>query len=183
MNELLEIRGRLSWEAWASRMRDVKRFHQKFPFYVGDLILYGEQYFHEKSSQMINETGLAHETLMNYKMVAKRIPAEERADVPFTVYQDIASLPRRERDKIVTGFQAGTMKRADIRALKASANGNGASEPEKPPDVLTALENAVASAYVTVGKLIERRERGKLTLAALEELTAATVAYAEKLER
>lgn len=147
MNELT-LPARMSWAEYSSRMRDVGRFHKQFPFYVGDLLAYGEQYFGEKASQVLNETGLAPETLANYKSVAKRIGRDERADVPFTVYQDIVGMPREERDRIVTAYQAGKMGRNEIRALKAATNGNGARNAENAPE---SLPTAKAAAFEALG--------------------------------
>lgn len=118
-----EVPASLSWEDWQSRMRDAAILQKKWAWYLGDLLNYGIENYGEKAWQLIGDIKLAHETLMNYKSIAGKILPEERiADVPFTVYQDIAALPREKRDEIVTAYQAGKLNRAEIRALRAQTN-------------------------------------------------------------
>jgi hypothetical protein len=184
----LAIPTKLSWENWCSRMREVGVVNRRWQFYVGDLLNFGIDNFGEKASQFVNDLGYAYHTLENYKYVSKRIPADERADVPFTVYQDIAALPKKERDKAVTGFLAGKLKRADLRALKAVTDGDGASDPKDAPQ--TALEAALtafAAADVLAGKLAGRRMGGEpceaLLVAALDDLIAKAMALRAMIVR
>jgi hypothetical protein len=172
VNEIaLSVPARLSWEAWTNRMRGLVVLRRKLPFYVGDLLNYGIDNFGEKCWQVISELEYAPETLGNYQRVAKKITEDERADVPFTVYQDIYTLPKRERDKLVTAFQAGTMKRSDIRAVAGATNGNGASAPKDGsagvPDALEGLGWRVAA----VAKALRAGDRDELK-ARMDELIA-----------
>lgn len=171
-----------SWDGWVRDMRLAVVIKEKFPFFVGDLLREADKYG-EKAWQYISDLRYDPQTLKNLKYVSGRIPEEERnIEVPHSIYQDIASLPKKERDKAVSGYLAGTMRRADIRALKAQTNGNGASPVENVPTGLETLKNGVAEAYVTVGRLMQRGEDGPLLAAALDELIAAAMVLREVLD-
>ena len=186
----LTVPARLSWEAWSDRMRNIGQMKRKLPFYIGDLLNYGEDAFGEKASQMINEIGYSCGALANLRYVSKRFPADERSvELPWSVYQAIAPFPKREREKLVSDALSGKITRAGIRLLAASRNGDREGQALEPENVPTGLENAlrgIGEAVVGTGKLISRRLNGErcggLLKAALDDLTAKSIALCAMLE-
>tara|TARA_R100000742_G_C4277690_1_gene99780 strand:- start:1357 stop:2130 length:774 start_codon:yes stop_codon:yes gene_type:complete len=71
-------------------------------WWVGDWIIYGEDYFPDKYSQAIEVTGMAAQTLMNYRWVASKFPPERRVpELSFTAHKQLASLTEEEQDAII----------------------------------------------------------------------------------
>jgi hypothetical protein len=175
---VLQVPSRLTWEDWCARVKNVATMKKKLYFYIGDLILYGEQVWHEKASQMLNDFGYSAEQLASFKSVAKKFPPEERCDLPWTYHQAAASLPKRERDKALSAALAGEMNRADIRAL---ANGNGHVQQVAGP------ANPLIDALLLVGKLLSRENKGEdvseVLGPALDELISESMAKLARISR
>ncbi len=184
MNDLI-VPARLSWEQWTLRIREVGQLRDKLPWYVGDLQNMGIKDFGERAWQEIEPETLRYsqKSIGNLKYVAGRFPPEERnSQLSWSMHQDLASFPKREREKLITQALKGELKRADLRRLKSEGKTDGAQPVPEAPSGLEMAENGVASAYVTVAKLMERQERGPLTLNALDELIEKAMLYREELE-
>lgn len=171
---VLAVPTRMTFDDWTARVKNVAMMKRKLPFYIGDLVLYGEQTFGEKASQMLNDFGYTNEQLSNYRWVSKKFPPEERCDLPWSFHQAAAKLPKRERDKALSAALAGEMNRADIRAIAASHNGNGhANQAVGSTDPLI-------DALLLVGKLLSRENKGEdvseVLGPALDELISESMA-------
>lgn len=184
---------RLTWDQWVERLHRIGRIKKVLPWVVGDLLLYGLDTFGEKAWQEIEAMGYSEGALANLKYVAKRFPPDERsAELPWSFFQACAPFDKRTREKLVTQGLSGEINRAGVRALAASKT-NGASDgAEIVPDGSEGAKKGIparvevaewdlAVAYVMVGKLVERRERGKLTATALDELIEKAMALKELL--
>jgi hypothetical protein len=175
---VLELPARLSWDGWCARVHEVGLLKKKLPFYVGDLLLYGEQTFGEKASQLINSFGYSEGALSNLRYVAKRFPPEERTnELSWSMYQAIAPFDKRTREKLIVRALSGELKRADIRALSAENNGNGASDDsEGSPRLKTAKAVALEGlglAMAATARLYKGQNVANETWAeALDELIA-----------
>ena len=109
---VLNVPARLTWDDWTARVKNVATMKHKLPFYIGDLMLFGEQMWGEKASQFLNEFGYSEQALTNFKYVAKKFPPDERCDLPWSWHQAAAGLPKRERDKALTDALAGVINRS-----------------------------------------------------------------------
>ena len=184
---VLEVPARLSWSDWEARVRNLGMVRKKLPWYVGDLLIYGEQAFGEKASQLLNEFGYTERQLSQYRYVAKRFPVEDRCDLPWSWHQAAAALPKRERDKALTAALAGEMNRADLRAL-ALTNGtagakNGSDGSGGLPSAKNAAFKALGLAMRDVASLFRRKAENEEWLTVLDELMEKAIAARESLSR
>jgi hypothetical protein len=184
---VLAVPSRMTWDDWTARVKNVAMVKRKLPFYIGDLLLIGEQTFGERASQFLNEFGYSQGALESFRWVSKKFPPEDRCDLPWGYHQAAAALPKRERDKALTAALAGELNRAGIRALVAS-NGsgrNGGSSDEKTastlPDGKSVAAEALGEAIILVGKLLQGRGNEKALSGALDELIDAAMALREKI--
>jgi hypothetical protein len=183
---VLAIPSRMTWEDWTARVKNVAMVKKKLPFYIGDLLLIGEQTFGEKASQFLNEFGYSEGALDNFRWVAKKFAPEERCDLPWSWHQAAAKLPKRERDKALTAALAGELNRAGIRALvnggKVNGASNGSDAPESLPDAKTAAFEALGLEMAQVGRMFKwAKVTDEEWRNALDELIEKTMAAREHL--
>lgn len=170
-------------DEFAAGIRRIATFQKQFRWKLGAYLVQAEAIFHERIWQYVDELGYSHAEVSNMMWVYRSIGDQYTPEIPWTYWQSMASIPAGDRDSIITRALANNITRDEIRALVGKNGSAGtATRMAYVPDALCILEIAVARAYLTVGKLIERRERGQLTLAALDELTDAAMAYREKLK-
>jgi hypothetical protein len=150
------VPARLSWSELEERVRNVGKLKRALPFYVGDLVLACDEHG-EKGSQLINEFGYSEGALANLRYVSRRFPPDERSvAVPWSIYQTVAPLDKRTRDKLITQVLSGEIDRAGIRALVRAKNGEsdtvGENQTAQPP---------LVEALILVGKLLSREAGGE----------------------
>lgn len=90
------VDGTPSWEEWSVMLAEVEHVHRSAGWWLGDLLNYGEAAYGESYVQAISATGLALQTLMNYKAVCKALPPEQRlAGLSFSAHKEMAFAPER----------------------------------------------------------------------------------------
>jgi len=96
------VEGRPSYEEWAAMLNQCERIYRSAAWWIGDLLNYGEAAYGETYVQAVSATGLAPQTLMNYKAVAKAIPPEKRVEkVSWSAHRVVAFLPPKEKEKVL----------------------------------------------------------------------------------
>jgi Asp-tRNA(Asn)/Glu-tRNA(Gln) amidotransferase C subunit len=98
------------------------------PFWIGDLLQWGEAKFGEKYTQALAATGSAIGTLMNIASVAEKVPAERRhPDMTFTHHVEVAPLKPDEQtewlDKAEVENWTSKELRHQIKVAKAVEKG------------------------------------------------------------
>jgi hypothetical protein len=90
--------GTATYEQWHAATVWVQQVEKASPFWIGDLLAYGEAAWGEKYTQAVEATGHKIGYLMNIASVAQKIPAAERhAGLSFSHHQAVAALPLVER--------------------------------------------------------------------------------------
>lgn len=86
-------------------------------WWIGDFLNYGAQVFGEEEyAQIEGSLRLRPQTLANYQSVAKHIPvSRRRAGLSFGAHAEVAYLPPRERDEMLTLAYQHDWKREHIR--------------------------------------------------------------------
>jgi hypothetical protein len=190
---VLAVPARLTWDEWVARVKNVAVMKRKLPFYIGDLLLYGEQAFGEKASQLLNDFGNSDTALTNFKYVSKKFPPEERCDLPWSWHQAAAGLPKKQREKAITDALAGLINRSGIRALANGGKVNGAAHAENGSEstadglgtLLDALGLALetfSEALVTSSKLTLRKRQGEAVNGLLAESLDELISAAQNLK-
>ncbi len=90
------VDGQPTWAEWSAMLAEVEHVHRSAGWWLGDLLNYGEAAYGERYVQAVTSTGLALQTLMNYKAVCKALPPEARvAGLSFSAHKEIAFAPER----------------------------------------------------------------------------------------
>lgn len=116
-----------SFEEWAETVEWAQRVEKASPFWVGDLLIYGDR-FGEEATQVLESTAYSEKTCANAKYTANAIPPERRrAAVPFSHHHEVASLSAEEQDHWLQKCEAEGLTREELRvqlkAAKAEATG------------------------------------------------------------
>lgn len=121
--------GNPTFEEWQAAVEWAQKVEKASPFWVGDLMVYGERYG-EEASQVLEPTDYAHQTVLNAKYVCKAIPPERRnPNLSFSHHQEIAALPTPvEQDAWLQKAETENLTREQLRIqLKVHKNeGTGA---------------------------------------------------------
>lgn len=110
-------------------------FGRRVHFWIGDLLNYVESRWGETYAQLMDETGLAYQTLANDKWVTSRVDTSRRREsLRFSHHAEVAALPppeqekwlgKAEREQLTTG-----QLRQQIRAAKTLPNPGHNHEPK-----------------------------------------------------
>lgn len=185
VNDLTKLPSFRTLDEWASGLRWLLAFKKNWQWIFGTHMIKGEDRFGEKVWNFIHPDEIHYSPgyLANIMSVCRQIGDQYTPEIPiWSFWEALAPMTPAARDPIITRALKNGANRDVVRALKAQTNGNGASEPENRSTRLETLKNDVASAYVTVGRLMQRGEDGPLLAAALDELIAAAMALREKLD-
>jgi len=114
----LEIKPGMKFDRWLE-LGDLLRLMAKgIQFYVGDWIRYGEHEYGEMYSQAIEATGKEEATLQNWVFVAQNIHSSRRREldqVDFSTHAEVASLPAKEQERILSAAASGGLSKMDVR--------------------------------------------------------------------
>ena len=84
------------WEGWLNDGNLLQIVHKNINWWIGDWILYGEQYFPNTYSQAIFLTGKSDTTLRNCAWVSSVYPPDQRRDLSFTHHLEVAGMDNLE---------------------------------------------------------------------------------------
>jgi hypothetical protein len=94
------VTGNPTYEEWNAAAVWVQQVEKASPFWIGDLLAYGEAMYGEKYAQAIEATGHKVGYLMNVASVAAKIPAARRhPDLSFSHHQEVAALPEQQQNE------------------------------------------------------------------------------------
>ncbi len=116
----------LTWEQYEHLGLFLGTLGQAYCWWVGDLLIYGEEIFGEEFAQI--EASLPHSehTLKNYRWIAKAIPpSRRRANLGFGVHEAVASLPPKDRDHWLDIAEQNRWKREEMRNALRDARERG----------------------------------------------------------
>lgn len=108
--------GQPTYDEWFAAMTWVQQVEKASPFWIGDLLSFGEAAYGEKYSQAVEATGHKASYLMNVASVASKIPVERRhPDLSFAHHQDVAALPEAEQEQWLDKAQEEDWTSKDLR--------------------------------------------------------------------
>ena len=94
------VTGTPTYDEWHAATVWVQQVEKASPFWIGDLLAYGEAAYGEKYTQAVEATGHTVGYLMNVASVAQKIPAAERHPaLSFSHHQAVAALPLDARNE------------------------------------------------------------------------------------
>lgn len=129
----------LTWAQFERLGQFLGTLGQAYCWWVGDLLVYGEEVFGEEYAQIEAKLPHSEHTLQNYRWVASRIPrTRRRASLGFGVHEAVASLEPKERDHWLDVAEQNGWKRQDMRdarrvAKAIAAPAEGVTQPRSIP--------------------------------------------------
>lgn len=86
------------------------------PWWVGDWLTYGENFFKDRYEQVLAETLLDYQTLRNYAWVAKKFTMSRRRDsLSFGHHAEVAAFTEAEQDMWLTRAEKFSWSRNELR--------------------------------------------------------------------
>lgn len=83
---------------WLENLKRIAMVEKSGQFWIGDLLVMGEEKFREKADQVMNDLGLAYQTLADYRWVCKSVPHQVRQEaVSFAHHRHVAPLDAEEQ--------------------------------------------------------------------------------------
>jgi hypothetical protein len=87
-------------DEWNAATTWAQRTEKASPWWVADLIEYGERVFGEKYSQALDCTDYTEQALKDITYVARNVaPSRRRHDVSFSHHREVAALPPTKQDE------------------------------------------------------------------------------------
>lgn len=115
----------LPWEDYERLGSFLGQMNRACAWWVGDLVLFGEQIYGEEFSQIEQSLGLAPQTIANRASVARHVPPERRrAALPFGVHAEVAYLEPKERDQWLDRAEREGWTRAKLREEMRALRGD-----------------------------------------------------------
>jgi hypothetical protein len=112
----------LTWEHFERLGQFLGTLGQAYCWWVGDLLVYGEEIFGEEFAQIEATLPHSEHTLQNYRWVASRIPrTRRRTSLGFGVHEAVAALEPKERDHWLDLAEQHGWKRQDMRNARRAA--------------------------------------------------------------
>lgn len=94
----LTVRGAPSFDEWAQLGHALRVMEKGIQFAIGDFLLYGEERFSERASQIIDAEMWSESTVKVYRWVSERVPLQNRRmDLSYSHHQAVASLAHSEQ--------------------------------------------------------------------------------------
>ena len=94
----LTLAPNVPYDQWEAIFTQLRQIQNALPWYIGDLLQYGEAHYGETYAQAVEETGYSVQTLTNYKYVSGHVPPENRkATLKYTHHALVAALPVDEQ--------------------------------------------------------------------------------------
>jgi hypothetical protein len=106
----------LPWEEYERLGQFIGDMNRACAWWVGDLVVFGEEIYGEAHAQIEQALGLAPQTIANRASVARHIPPGRRKQsLSFGTHAEVAYLPAKERDHWLSLADKGGWTRAKLR--------------------------------------------------------------------
>jgi hypothetical protein len=112
-----------TFDEWAATFKWCQAVEKASPFWVGDLVAYGEQKYGEMYAQAMDATRYSYGTLANAAYVARRVESSRRREhLSFGHHQEVAPLPPQEQTEWLDKAEVQELTIQQLRIhIKAAA--------------------------------------------------------------
>jgi hypothetical protein len=114
----LKVEGNPTFEEWEAAVHGAKCLAVFGLWFYGDLMVFGQERFGERYSQVLEASDYTDDALRLAEWVAKKFPPERRyPELSFSHHKEVAALPPKEADRLLAkAIEKGWSKR-DIRSV------------------------------------------------------------------
>lgn len=146
----------LTWDEWAAQATAFQAADRALPFFLGDLVNYGEDRWGDEIWQVIDRY-VGQRTAKNYAWVCRRFPRGQRrsdltmghhaevASICYTSPADAAALLELAADRNLTVLELRPLANAKRAALKAANEAAATLAPDTPAEDHPLAETAKAN--------------------------------------
>jgi len=131
---------------------------ERWPWNLGDFVIYGERHYGEVYVQAIIITGHRLQTLMNYASLCRAYPPERRRPgISASLHDAVKALPEPDQEHWLDVAEEQGWVREDLRgALNASkALGDGNSTAGGMPDISRMVRLTMEEIALLMGQLVD----------------------------
>jgi hypothetical protein len=137
----LSLPNKLSFRDWRQIGSQVLLITNSSPWWVGDWLAYGENFFEDRYEQVLADTSLDYQTLRNYAWVAKKFTMSRRRDsLSFGHHAEVAACSEAEQDIWLNRAEKFNWSRNElrrrIRATRLANQPRALNEGEKKTKIL-----------------------------------------------
>jgi hypothetical protein len=136
----LVICNAISFQRWERAGSQLISFTESTAWWIADWLVYGENNFHDRYREAIENTSLSYQTLRNYAWVARRFDLPRRRDdLSFGHHAEVAALDLPERDYWLRKSEELGWSRNQLRNnVRTSLKERQAREEQRPPTACAA---------------------------------------------
>lgn len=144
----------VSFDAWKDQVMKLSVTNQGLQFWIGDLLLFGEQRFGEKYEQAQNDFGLAYQTLANMKWVSAKVPLSlRREELTWNHHVAVAKLDPKEQERWLKLAIREKLTATELKAKVQLATQRTASADDEDSEEDEAQEDGAKRYKVIVADL------------------------------
>ncbi len=112
----------ITFESWERIGRNLSLLGNSTAWWLGDWLVFGEEFFPDRYTRAVESTSLAYQTLRNYAWVARAFPLSRRRDkLSLQHHLVVAALPEHEQEDWLTRAERGMWSQRRLRQeLRAS---------------------------------------------------------------
>jgi len=131
-------RAGITFEIWAEIVAKLTEANKSVPWYLADLLAFGEDAYGEDAAAVLETSQWAYQTMANYASTARRVtPERRRADLTFAHHAEVAALePDQQIEVLEAASDNGWSRdetREQVRALKRAQARERALAAPVPP--------------------------------------------------
>lgn len=126
---------------------------ESLPYWIGDLINAGEQYFPNRYEQAIEITGYVRGTLANYAWMCRHVPQENRGIAPIQHTLAVTPRPADEQRKLLHRASEESLTATEFRRL---LKGDPAYKRKALPDMVGTKKERLMATWEETWQTNER---------------------------
>ncbi len=148
----LTMREGVSFEEWETTFQQVRRIQNALPYYVGDLLNYGEAHYGETYAQAVEDTGYSVQTLTNYKSVCSKVAPERRREgLNWTHHVLVAKFEPEEQECWLDRAEVNQWDTGELRVAIRSLEQIEAPKAEAKPIEVVEVEPIIEPVVEVAG--------------------------------
>jgi hypothetical protein len=147
----LTITNEISYEKWEQVVNQLMITEAAAPWWLGDLLRYGEHRYGEKYAQAVEMTGRSVATLTNWVWVANQYPpSKRRENLSWSIHRELAPLEPDERERWLDAAESEQWSKAELRQQIRMTPSGDSPHVTRPPRALPTGDNGSSIQNVEV---------------------------------
>jgi N6-adenosine-specific RNA methylase IME4 len=162
----IRISDDVDFDAWLEKITSYSQVTASAAWWIGDLLVYGEERFAEQVGQVINDLGLSQSTVANYVWCARAVsPERRREDLSWEHHRAVAKLDGADQEKWLNRAAKEKMSAATLKTavkLKLHQQADREAQDDDAGDAAESNRFRVVFADIAAGAEMDALERVKV---------------------